>query len=457
MNEATFTDRIRAFQLTPTQILVIGFASVITVGTILLSLPFAAAEGRVIAPLDALFTATSAICVTGLITKDTPVDFSLFGQTVILVLIQIGGLGYMTFSTVMAIVMGKRIGLRERLVIQETFSTFTLEGLVRFTIGIIQFTVIAELVGGAILTFRFIQDHPPIEAAYLGLFHSVSAFNNAGFSLFSTSLVAYRGDWLVNGVILVLIVLGGLGFLVYHDILRRVKKEVLRLSLHTKVVLITSLVLIVIGSATFFLFERQNPTSLEALPLREQILASVFQSVAARTGGFNTVDIGALTTPTLYMIVLLMFIGASPGGTGGGIKTSTFAVMAIALWSTMRAKEDVTIFYRRLSPLVVAKAFFLASLAMILITGVTLVLLYSDHQTLQKTLFEVASATGTVGFSTGDGGTRSLAAVFSDFGKSLLILCMVLGRIGPLVIGVTALSHVQRSRYRYPEGKLMIG
>jgi len=457
MNEATFTDRIRAYQLTPTQILVIGFASVISIGTILLSLPFAAAEGRIVEPLDALFTAASAICVTGLIIKDTPADFSLFGQIVILILIQIGGLGYMTFSTIMALVMGKRIGLRERLVIQETFSTFTLEGLVRFTVGIFQFSLVAELIGAVVLTFRFVQDHTPVQAFYLGLFHSVSAFNNAGFSLFSNNLMGYRGDWVVNSVILVLIILGGLGFLVYHDVLQRIKKETFRLSLHTKVVVITSLVLIVVGAAMFFLFENQNPNTLKPLPFHEQLMASVFQSVAARTAGFNTVDFGALSTPTLYLIILLMFIGASPGGTGGGIKTSTFAVMAIALWSTMRAKEDVTVFYRRLSPLVVAKAFFLASLAMILVTGVTLVLLYSEHQTLQKTLFEVASAAGTVGFSVGDGGTRSLAALFGDFGKSLLILCMVLGRIGPLAIGITSLSHVQRSRYRYPEGKVMIG
>jgi len=457
MEQTTFTDRIRTYRLTPTQILILGFSFLIAIGTILLSLPFAAADGHGIAPLDALFTATSAICVTGLLTKDTAVDFSLFGQIVILVLFQIGGLGYMTFSTIMAVVMGKRIGLRERLVIQETFSTFTLEGLVRFTVGILQFTILAELVGAVLLTFRFVLDHPPVEAFYLGVFHSVSAFNNAGFSLFSSSLMAYRGDWVVNGVMMTLIILGGLGFLVYHDLIQRVRKDVLRLSLHTKVVLITSLILIVIGTAAFFLFERQNPATLQPLPFEEQLLASLFQSVSARTAGFNTVDIGAVTTPALYLLILLMFIGASPGGTGGGVKTSTFAVMVMALWATMRGKEDVTLFYRRLPPLVIAKAFFLASLAMILITGMTLVLLYSDHRSLQKTLFEVASASATVGLSTGDGGPRSLAALFGDFGKSILILCMILGRIGPLVIGITALTHIQRSRYRYPEGKVMIG
>ncbi|MBI3995036.1 MAG: Trk family potassium uptake protein [Nitrospirae bacterium] len=457
MEETTFAERIRTYQLTPTQILALGYAFLISAGTILLSLPFAAADGRVIEPLDALFTATSAICVTGLITKDTPADFSLFGQIVILVLFQIGGLGYMTFTTIMAVVMGKRIGLRERLVIQETLSTFGLDGLIRFTIGILQFAILAELIGAVLLTFRFVLDHPPLQAFYLGIFHSVSAFNNAGFSLFSSNLTAYRNDWVVNGVVMMLVILGGLGFLVYHDLLQRLRKEVFRLSLHTKLVLITSLTLTVVGAAAFLLFERQNPSTLQPLPFKEQLLTSFFQSVSARTAGFNTVDIGALTTPTLYLLVLLMFIGASPGSTGGGVKTSTFAVMAVALWSTMRAKEDVTLFHRRISPLVVAKAFFLASLAMILVTGVTLVLLYSDHQNLQKTLFEVASASGTVGLSTGDGGPRSLAALFGDFGKSLMILCMILGRIGPVVIGITAMTYIQRSRFRYPEGKVMIG
>ncbi|MEK6684611.1 MAG: TrkH family potassium uptake protein [Nitrospirota bacterium] len=458
MEQTTFIDQIRTYRLTPTQILALGFAFLITVGTILLSLPFAAADGRVIAPLDALFTATSAICVTGLIIKDTPVDFSLFGQIVILVLIQVGGLGYMSVATFLLVALGKRIGLRERMVIQETLSAFTMEGLIRFIIGILKFTLLLEFTGAVLLAVRFLQDMSLSKAVYFGIFHSISAFNNAGFSLFSNSLMNYRTDPTVNGVVMVLVILGGLGFLVYQDLLKRINREVLRVSLHTKIALVSTGIILLIGWAGIFVFERQNPgESFKTFSWADQALTALFQSVSARTAGFNTVDVGTLTAPTLYLLVLLMFIGASPGSTGGGIKTTTAAIMAAALWSTMRGREDVTLFYRRISPQVVAKAFFLAAMAMTFITGLTILLLYSEGQAMLQTLFEVASAAGTVGMSTGNGGSLSLSALFGDFGKTVIILTMFLGRIGPLVIGVTALTHIQRSRYRYPEGKVMIG
>jgi trk/ktr system potassium uptake protein len=457
MEQATFADRIRTYQLTPTQILVLGFVSVITVGTILLSLPVAAADGHLIAPLDALFTATSAICVTGLIVKDTPVDFSLFGQIVILSLVQIGGLGYMSMATILLVVLGKRIGLRDRLVIQETLSTFTMEGLIRFIIGILKFTVLVEITGAVLLAVRFLHEMPLSRAVYFGIFHSISAFNNAGFSLFSNSLMDYRTDPVVNGVVMVLVILGGLGFLVYQDILKRVMGEVVRLSLHTKMVLVTTGILILSGWAGIFLFEYANPGGSMPLTLADRGLTALFQSVSARTAGFSTIDPGILSAPALYLLVLLMFIGGSPGSTGGGIKTTTLAIMVGALWATMRGQNDVTLFYRRIPPQAIAKAFFLAASAMILITGVTLLLLYSEGQTMIRTLFEVTSAAATVGMSTGNGGILSFCALFSDFGKTVIILTMFLGRIGPLVIGVTATLHAPRSRYRYPEGKVMIG
>lgn len=457
MEQATLADRIRTYQLTPTQILVLGFVSVITIGTILLSLPLAAADGHFIAPLDALFTATSAICVTGLIVKDTPVDFSLFGQIVILSLVQIGGLGYMSMATILLVVLGKRIGLRDRLVIQETLSTFTLGGLIRFIIGILKFTVLVEITGALLLAARFLQDMPLPRAIYFGIFYSISAFNNSGFSLFSNSLMDYRTDPVINGVVMVLVILGGLGFLVYHDILNRVRREVVRLSLHTKMVLVTTVIIIVTGWAGIFVFEHANPSGFMASGLTDRGLTALFQSVSARTAGFNTIDIGTLSAPALYLLVLLMFIGGSPGSTGGGIKTTTVAIMAGALWATMRGRNDVTLFYRRIPPQAIAKAFFLAASAMILITGITLLLLYSEGQTMIRTLLEVTSAAATVGMSTGNGGSLSFCALFSDFGKTVIILTMFLGRIGPLAIGITATSHVQRSRYRYPEGKIMIG
>lgn len=457
MEQATLIERFRAHQFTPTQMLGMGFAVVILIGTFLLSLPISVPPGRPISFLDAMFTATSAICVTGLIVKDTPVDFSLFGQGVILGLIQIGGLGYMSVATIFLVVLGKRIGLRERLVIQETLSTFTLEGLIRYLFGIIKFTFAVEAAGGILLAFRFAQDMPPARAAYFGLFHSISAFNNAGFSLFSNSLMDYRDDGLVNAVVITLVILGGLGFLVYQDVLQRLRREVFRLSLHTRIVLVTTAVLISLGSTTVFLFELHNPEGLKTFPWWDKMVTAFFQATSVRTAGFNTVDIGALTPPTLYFLLLLMFIGGSPGSTGGGIKTTTVALMAAALWSTMRGREEVTLYYRRIPPQVIAKAFFLAAMAMFLVTGITLLLLYTEGNTMLRTLFEVTSAASTVGMSTGDGGSRSFCALFSEFGKGVIILTMLIGRIGPLAIGITTMTHVQRSRFRYPEGKVIVG
>lgn len=457
MEEATLRERIRAYRFTPTQMLVLGFVSVILAGTVLLSLPFAAAEGRVIRPLEALFTSTSAICVTGLIIKDTPVDFSLFGQIVILFLIQIGGLGYMSVATILLVALGKRIGLKERLMIQEALSTFTLGGLIRFIIAILKFTLVVELTGAALLASRFVQEMPMPKAIYFGIFHSISAFNNAGFALFSNSLINYRADIVVNGVVMVLVIMGGLGFLVYQDILNLIKKEVRRLSIQTKIILVTTAVGILVGWAGIFLFETGNPAGLQSIPWTERGLTALFQSVSARTAGFSTIDTGDLSAPTLYMLVIQMFIGGSPGSTGGGIKTTTLAIIFLALWSTMRGREDVSIFYRRLSPQVISKAFFLAAMAMILITGVTLLLMFTEKQAMIRTLFEVTSAAGTVGMTTGDGAGRSFSALFSDFGRAVIIITMILGRIGPLAIGITVMAHVQKARYRYPEGKVMIG
>ncbi|HLB94687.1 MAG TPA: potassium transporter TrkG, partial [Nitrospiria bacterium] len=305
----------------------------------------------------------------------------------------------------------------------------------------------------------YLQDMTLSKAIYFGIFHSISAFNNAGFSLFSNSLMNYRSDPMINGVIMVLIILGGLGFLVYQDVLKRIKREVFRLSLHTKVVLVTTMVLILTGWAGVLLFEHRNPMTLQALSWTDQGMTALFQTVSVRTAGFNTIDIGSLSAPTLYLLVILMFIGGSPGSTGGGIKTTTLAIMAVALWSTMRGHAEATLFYRRISPQAIAKAFFLATMAMILVTGMTLLLLYSEGQNINmlRTLFEVTSAAGTVGMSTGDGGVLSFSALFSGFGKAVIVLTMFMGRLGPLIIGVTAMQRLRHERFRYPEGKIMIG
>ena len=451
-------ERARTFRLSPSQFLIISFAALVGVGALLLMLPLASSTGQSLRPMDALFTATSAVCVTGLIVLDTPADFSLFGQIVILALIQIGGLGYMTIATVLLITLGRRIGLRARLVIQETLSAFSLEGLIGFIIGIVQFAFLVELFGAVLLTLRYFVDMDLGKAIYYGIFHSISAFNNAGFSLFSNSMIDYRSDLFVNVVIMTLIILGGVGFLVYQDVLRFLRKEILRLSTHTKVVLVTTIVLILFGWAGILLFEHRNPQTLQALSWADQGLSALFQTVSGRTAGFSSIDVSLLGTPTLYLLVLLMFVGGGPGSAAGGIKVTTLAIMVVSLWSTMRGHhENVTLFHRRLPSHIIAKAFFLAAMGMILVTGVTLLLLYSEGRTMLNTLFEVTSAAGTVGMSIGDGGGLSFCALFSDFGKGVIVTTMFLGRIGPLAIGITSLEHPRHERVRYPEGKVIIG
>ncbi len=457
MAQASVTDQIRTFQFTPAQVLLIGYGVVILIGTLLLLLPAASLPGRSISAVDAVFMATSAVSVTGLVTKDLATDFSLFGQGVILLLIQIGGLGYMTSATVLALILGKRIGLRERLAIQEALNVLTLEGLVRLIRTILAITLTVEAIGAALLAYDFSLTFSWPWAVYHGVFHSVAAFNNAGFSTFSKNLMDYRGDILLNIVITTLVITGGIGFIVYSDLYKYVKGQVYRFSLHTKLAVVTSLCLILIPTGLFLIFEWANPQSLRGLPFGEKFVASYFQVVVTRTAGFNTLDIGALTSVTLYLMILLMFVGGSPSGTAGGIKTTTFATIVIALWSTMRGREDATVFHRRLAPETIARAFLLSMLAFLLTTGITLLILLVENKVFLNTLFEAMSAFGTVGLSMGNGGILSYSTLFSDSGKLLIALMMFIGRVGPLTVGAALIRPRQHLHYRLPEGKCLIG
>lgn len=449
-------DQIRRGTASPAQVLVGGYLAVILTGTLLLLLPFAVVPGRTLSIVDALFMSTSAVSITGLVVTDLEREFTLFGQLVLLLLIQIGGLGYMTSATVLALFVGKRIGLRDRLMIQEALNVLTLDGLVRLTRAILIMTLAVEAAGAIALAYAFGGAMPPLEAAYHGVFHAVAAFNNAGFSTFSPNLTRYRGDVIVNLAITALTIVGGIGFIVFSDLYKYMRGEVFRISLHTKLVLTTSALLIVVPLLLFYAFEVDNPRSLANLSVGERWLASYFQIVITRTAGFNTLDIGALNAVTLYMMILLMFVGGSPNSTAGGIKTTTFATMMIALWAMIRGHEDATAFHRRLSSSTVARAFQLALMAFLLATGVTLAILLLENRVFLNTLFEVMSAFGTVGLSMGDGGVLSYSALFSDAGKLLIILTMFVGRIGPLTIGA-ALVQQRHVRYRLPEGKCLIG
>lgn len=435
----------------PARMLVLGFGGLISVGTLLLLLPLASAPGRSVSFIDALFTATSAVCVTGLVIKDISTDFSLFGQLVILLLIQIGGFGYMTVATMPALLLGRKIGLKEQLILQEALNLLSLGGIMEFLRGLIKITLLFEGIGALLLAARFALDFPLPRAIYLGIFHAISAFNNAGFSLFSTNLVAYRDDLAVNLIITTLIILGGLGFVVYRDLSCR------QLSLHTKLALIMTASLIIGGTLLFFVEEVQNHQAFASLSWPQRVLVSYFHAINARTAGFNTVDLAQLSSVALYILIVLMFIGASPGGTGGGIKTTTFGTIVLDLWTSLRGQVEVTVFHRRLPAETVAKAYLIAALAFFWLSGVTVLLLAIEHQDFLRLLFEVTSALGTVGLSTGDGGVLSFSALLSDFGKMAIALTMFVGRVGPVTLGMAILKSSRHARVRYAEGTVIVG
>ena len=443
-------------RFTPTRILFLGYIVIIGIGSGLLCLPFATTAGE-ISWVDAVFTATSATSITGLIVLDTPHDFTLFGQLVILGLIQIGGIGYMTIAAMLVLILGRRIGMQERRLLQEAMHLMSPEGILRFMLQVVKVTLCVEGIGAVLLAVRFWEDFEPAYAVYYGIFHAISAFNNAGFTLFSNSLGTYQRDLLVNSVAMFLIITGGIGFLVYDNIVSVVRKQHLRLSVHTKMVLSTTAVLIVMGTLVVLLFEHANPKTLGMLSWPEKVLVAGFQAVSGRTAGFGTVDISLLTDSTLYFVVFLMFIGGSPGSTGGGIKTTTFGTIVMALWATMRGYRDVMVFYRRIPSDIVTKAFYLAGLAITFISVATLVLAFVEQHDFLETLFEVTSAAATVGISTGDGASHSLSATFSDEGKLLIALLMLIGRIGPLAISIAIVGGSQQMRFRYAEEKIVIG
>lgn len=435
----------------PSQVLVTGFATVILVGALLLSLPFASRDGRPLPFIDALFTATSAVCVTGLVVVDTYDQYSLFGQIVILLLIQTGGLGFMTMSTLIAIMLGRKITLRGRILIQESMNQFTLEGMVRLMRHVAAVTVTVEGLGALILALRWMGDLGFAKAIYYGIFHSVSAFCNAGFDLFGgfRSLTGYEGDVVVNLTMTSLIILGGIGFAVIADVLHR--RRFMNLSLHSKIVITVTVFLLLAGTATIFALEYGNPDTMKNLTLGQKFLGAYFQAVTPRTAGFNTLPIGGMRSATLFFIVILMFIGASPGSTGGGIKTSTFGTLMLAIWSVVRGREDVEGFGRRLSHRIVYKALAVAMISLALVLIATIVLSISEGKELLKVLFEATSAFGTVGLSTG------ITPTLSTLGRLIIIFTVFAGRVGPLTVATAIAQKQYTNSVKFPEEPITVG
>ncbi len=436
--------------------LVLSFTALIAIGTLLLTFPAATVTGNGTPLIDALFTATSATCVTGLVVKDTGGYFSFFGQLVILALIQLGGLGIMTFSASVAVLLGRRLAPGERRLVSEIVETpkdINIAQVVRY---IFLFTLLAEGAGCLVLFLRWLLVFPtPAQAFYQALFHAVSAFCNAGFSLFPDSLVRYQNDIIVNLSFIILIVFGGLGFAVVHEIINRqtlrqgFRQTLRNLSVHSRLVLVTSGGLITIGAAVFFFLEYDR--TLANLSLGTKLLASLFHSVTSRTAGFNTTPLTNLHPATLFLTIILMFIGASPGGTGGGIKTTTFAVLLLQLRNHLLKRNEIVVGHRAVPGDTVVKATTLTVSAVIVVTTVFFFLLLTETTPFQQLLFETVSAFGTVGLSTG------ITAGLKTVSKLAIILLMFAGRVGPLTLAMAMATPKPHPPLAHPQARIMIG
>ena len=445
-------------KLNPPQIMVIGFASIILIGTMLLMLPIATNSGESTSFLDALFTATSSVCVTGLIVVDTATHWNLFGQIVIILLIQIGGLGFMTVTTLFALITKKKINLKERLLIQEALNQLDLSGLVKLTRYVLLMTFLIEGFGALILSTAFIPEFGLIKGIWFSIFHAISAFCNAGFDLMGnvsgpfTSITRYVNNTTVSLTISLLIVLGGIGFPVILDVVKN--KKISKLNIHSKVVLITTAILIFTGMIFIFFIESSNTKTLGNLSLKGKLLGALFQSITTRTAGFNTIDLASMHQSSLFIMIILMFIGASPCSTGGGIKTTSIATIVLAVKSFIIEREDIVVFERRVGINAVRKAvsiFFIGVL--VVITGILAINLTQDSFDLIESAFEVVSAFATVGSSIA--GSSNL----NTFGKIVIMIYMFMGRVGFLTIFIALLSKNSSKKQiiRFPEGKIIVG
>ena len=438
------------------QTIVGGFLLIILVGAILLTLPIATRSGESTGFVDALFTATSSTCVTGLVVFDTYSYWSLFGQTVILTMIQIGGLGFMTMGAVFAFILKSKISFRQRLVMSESIGMDMTSGIVRMTQHILVGTLIFETVGALILAVRFIPEFGFWDGIYKGVFHAVSAFCNSGMDLMGereafSSLTYYVNDWTVNLTIMLLITIGGTGFYVWEDIYHA--KSYKGLSLHSKIVLTMNISLVVVGALLIFGMDYNNPETLGPLSPASKVLASLFQSVASRTAGFNTVDLSSLSVASTFTMILLMFIGGAPGSTAGGIKTTTLGLLFFTAISSLRGSKDVNAFARRMEPMAVRRAVTIVLIALCVVAVGIIILSGADPElSFIEVVFEVVSAFGTVGLSLGI--TPEMGVI-----SKLAIACiMFFGRVGVLTImlSLTLKGFKAKNTVRYPIGRILI-
>ena len=436
----------------PARVIALGFALAVAVGTLLLSLPVASASGARASVVTALFTATSAVCVTGLITVDTATYWSGFGEAAILVLIQAGGLGIMTLATLVVMLLFRRVGLRARSVVQTETKAVTLADIRRVVRNVVLFSFTVELAAAAVLTGRFFfaYNYTFLSALYSGVFHAISAFNNAGFSIYPDSLVRFVGDAWVSLTVAGAAIVGGLGFPVWFELAhswRRPKSW----SVLTRITVMATGTLLTVGTGVMLVTEATNPDTLGGLSGEDRLLAGFFAAVMPRTAGFNSIDISALRPETLFVIDILMFIGGGSAGTAGGIKVTTFGLLGYVIWSEMRGEPDVQVGRRRVAPANQRQALAIALLSVGLVVASTFLMLQLTRLEFDAVLFETISAFATVGLSTG------ITARLPTSAQLLLVVLMFVGRIGPLTVASALAVRERPRRYQLPEERTIVG
>ena len=424
----------------------LGFVLLIVMGTFLLKLPFATTQS--LSWLDTLFTATSAVTVTGLIVVNTGTAFTVFGQSVIMVLMQLGGLGLMTFAVSVFLLLKRKVGMQQRMLIQESLNQNTTGGLIQLVRGLIVFALGLEGIGFILLSFRWIPEFGWAKGAFVSLFHTIAAFNNAGFSIWSDNLSAYQSDPIVTFTITSLFMLGGIGFTVLLDMWHHRKFKLL--SLHSKIMIVGTVVLNLIAFLLIFAIEYSNPETLGNLTIAGKALASYFQALTPRTAGFNSVNIAAFYPATLLLTILLMFVGAGSASTGSGIKLSTFIVLLLTPLTVLSGKKETSVFGRTIKETAILRAFTITIISLSFVFIATFILTLTEHASFMQILFEVVSAFGTVGLTIG------LTPHLSITGKIVIMLVMFTGRIGSLTIA-SILAKKKESYIRYPKEDVFIG
>ena len=433
--------------VSPYQLLIIIFIGLILLGTLLLKLPFSTSEK--ISWVDALFTATSASTVTGLVVFDTGHTFSLFGELVILLLIQLGGLGIMSFALLVFIMLGRKINFKKRLLFQQTLNQHSFEGIIHLVKHLFIISICLELLATILLSIKWVPEYGWWKGIYISFFHAISSFNNAGFSLWPDSLTRYVGDPLINIVISCLFILGGIGFTVLLDIWQNRKFK--KLTLHSKIMILCTLIVNFVVMFLLLILEYHNPNTLGTLPtLSDKLWASYFQATSPRTAGFNSLDIGKLDEATLFIMILLMFVGAGSASTGGGIKLTTFVVILFGVISFLKGKTNILIAKRSINESFIFRSLAISTIALIFISVAVFMLNITEKASFLSLLFEVISAFGTVGLSMGI--TSSLTVI----GKLILIFIMFLGKIGPLTLALS-LAKVEKVSINYPNEDILTG